>query len=173
MSAVVANRIHQMMADLSLGLRSAGLRRLLVPERVISITEVLLSGNESEISNLMIDVAGEAISLSAGHTPGGVEAIKAIGVAQAAALINIRQSTNLDFHPSRELMARNLLTNYQSEILSWIENGRLMSDLPDSPSDLTMIGREFLVTEELRLASICAFVAASEVMRSFLESLST
>lgn len=173
MSDVVSNRIQQMMADLSLGLRSAGLRRLLVPERVIRITETLLSGNEDEISKLMMDVAGEAISLSAGHTPGGVEAIKAIGVAQAEALINIRRSINLDSHPSGELMARNLLTSYQSEMISWIENGRLNSDLSDSPSDLTLIGREFLVTEELRLASICAFVAASEVMRSVLESLST
>ena len=162
--------LRRLIDELAAGMRGAGLRRLLLPGKAISCVEALKTGSPEDIAVLMKDVAGEAISLSAGQSVGGPEATSALAIAQAQVMVNLRTASgHFENCISDSMAAQNLLSDHQREMLSWVRTGSINSDFPISPSDLTLIGREFLVTPDLRLAAVCVFVATSEVMRSGLE----
>ena len=145
----------------------------MMPGQSMRVVETVKVGTAYEISVLMRDVAGESVSLSAGGTMSGPSALEALSMAQAECLVALRASRDWSKGSVADLVSvQALLHDHLENLLQWVSFGEMPSDLPNSPSDLTLIGREFLVTPDLRMAAIGLFVATSEVMRAGLETLS-
>jgi hypothetical protein len=152
------------------GMSGVGLRREMKPETLLRVVQVLNHGSAAEISHLMRDVAGESISLAAGSSSSGPAALKALSDAQAQCAIALRSELPAaDAYTAEWKRAADLLEAHQACLMAWVASGKAESDSPEAgPSDLTMIGMEFLETPDTRRAAISSFVAGTAVMASAL-----
>lgn len=162
--------LQTLVAGINKGMSGVGLRREMKPETLMRVVQVLNHGSASEISHLMRDVCGESISLAAGSSSFGPEALKALSDAQAQCAIALRSELpEADAYSAEWIRAADLLEAHQACLMAWVASGKAESDSPEStPSDLTMIGMEFLDTPDTRRAAISAFVASTAVMTSAL-----
>jgi hypothetical protein len=170
MTSDSVEHLEKMLADVRTGMLSAGLRRVALPGKVLQIIDVLTTGDSEKISTLMRDVVGESVSLTAGVSEYGPEAIAAIGVAQSEVYVAVRDQnkTAIPEHKKIAITKRSLSTHIET-LLQWVRDGSLNLQLKDPPRDLVGIGRDFLPTPALRSAGIGVYLVAAEIMRTGLE----
>ena len=159
-------KLRLLIKEIQKGVEGIGLRRQLRPENVMRVSTSLRDGGRDEISQLMKDVAGESLSLCAGSSMFGAQAMDAISDAQAESILHLRnQLRPFDLKPTIEAGARQLLLAHQESLLHWVETGVAGSDYPQEPSDLTQIGQKILLTPALRQSAISVFIASTETIR--------
>lgn len=161
-------QLRALIADTAKGIDGVGLRRSLRPQQILDVTNTLRTGDAKALSLMMRDVAGEAVSLGAGHSTMGPQAMEAISDAQSQCLVQLRESTaHFDNYPSEELAAQKLLSDHQESLLKWVQSGVAGSDeLHGLRSELSAIGQDFLQQPHLRMAAISVFIASTEVLRA-------
>ncbi|QYY33732.1 hypothetical protein K2O51_31305 (plasmid) [Cupriavidus pinatubonensis] len=116
------------------GARGIGIDRFLVPSATQKVVSAVTQGDAGEITAILLEVAGDAISFAAGRSPGGAPAVKALAEAMGPSLARIRESA----HPSGGTAAPILVT-WRAALIDWSVTGIAAGDTPDS--DLSLIGQ--------------------------------
>lgn len=149
------------------GLRGANIMRMVLPHQIGKATEALRNGDAEGVSFLMLDVAGEAISVAAGPTAEGGQALSIFSLIQAQSLINLRNTTKPFDDPSltSSQAAQKLLKDHQESLFVWVRTGVSNTDATEDESDLTRIGRHVLVDTQTRTSAAVTFLATTEVLR--------
>lgn len=154
--------------EIEKGINSIGLRSQMLPHILIRVCETLSGGSADDVSFLMRDVVGEAMSLACGRSPMGPAALQAIGHAQAISLINRREARYRSAYVRDKagfVTSQKLMTEHQQALVDWIETGVDPLDDPNEPSDLTRIGA-LIDSTAVRRGAMSVYVAAAQVLSS-------
>lgn len=168
----ITAKLERMSLQIVKGMSDASLRRMFVPGQIQRIQEVLSQGNAQDVSLIMRDVIGHAMSILAGGSVGGSVAVQALSEAQAESLVRMRDR---DGRNERQdiLYLCQLMMRHRDQLYRWVqtgselkaENNRNLS----APTDLTQIG-ELLAEPGVRQSAISAFVAGAAVIEAGLRS---
>lgn len=71
------------------GTGGIGMERFLVPSAVEKVRQAVNCGDARQITAILLEVAGDAISIAAGRSPGGAPAIYALAEAIGPSLAHI------------------------------------------------------------------------------------
>lgn len=159
------------------GLHEGGIRKILKPSQLMKMEDVLRSGSAEDVSFLMLDVAGEAVSLGVGQSTTGAQAIQALSLIQAGHFVDRRDKSLLskakgsgqsvsgagDQKLSVNRLAE-LVREHQSALIAWVSMGAMQINGQTLREGLTEISREFLVEVETRKSAAAIFIAASSVL---------
>lgn len=115
------------------GAGGIGMERFLVPSAVDEVRRAVTLGDAWQITAILLDVAGDAISITAGRSPGGAPAVKALAEAMGPSLALIRQKA----HPG-EATAATILATWREALIDWSISGIATGDT--GQSDLSRIG---------------------------------
>src|SRR5690606_20163316 len=138
----ITEQLEAMCADVRRGMHSANLRIQLLPAALMRVLDTVMRGDAQALHALIFDVAGESISLAAGASVQGGQAMQAVGLAQAMELHARRQAhaaSNVEVDDWTA--ATRLLHAHQTAMKSWIHTGK-STVLPHG--DLAQMGGELL-----------------------------
>lgn len=159
-------KLHAMIAEISTGIASTGLLREFRPQQIIDVADTLHLGTSQSISYVMRDIAGEAVSLSAGTSVMGPKAIEALSDAQSDCMVSLRARNRFFAVPTAICGAQAMLNAHVRQLLYWVQTGVIPDEY--TPSDLTRIGQEYLQTPDVRQAAIATFVASAAIIETSL-----
>ncbi|WP_042882900.1 hypothetical protein [Cupriavidus necator] len=115
------------------GAAGIGMDRFLVPSALDDVRQAVTQGDGRQITAILLDVAGDAISLTAGRSPGGAPAVKALAEAMGPSLSLIREKA----HPSGATAA-GILATWREALIDWSISGIATGDT--GQTDLSRIG---------------------------------
>lgn len=115
------------------GAGGIGMDRFLVPSAVNKVRQSVNCGDPRQITAILLEVAGDAISIAAGRSPGGAPAIKAVAEAMGPSLAHIRQKN----HPDGAKAAA-ILATWREALIDWSISGIATGDT--GQSNLSQIG---------------------------------
>jgi len=155
------------------GIDGIGIERIWQSHNIAQTKSVLLKGDCAEITSLIQEVMGETLSLVAHAAPMGEQANTAICNSYVNIFISIRESMRHQFPVCKHNEfdhACGALGQTQHLIIGWVEHGEIRTKIKKGEDyDLDKIASDFLITPELRLASIASIFSACALIQTIIE----
>jgi hypothetical protein len=129
----MTTQIERLTDAVAKGVAGIGLDRMLSPAAVDKARGAVLGGDASQITEILLEVAGDSISLTAGKSAGGARAVKALAEAMGTALFNIREQRQ-----PAGAGAASTLQLWRDALVDWAISGIATGD--SGQSDLSLIG---------------------------------
>jgi len=146
------------------GIDGIGIERIWQSHNISRTKKILLEGDCAEITDLIREVLGETASLVVHAAPMGEQANTAMCNSYVNVFISIRENMRHQLSEHKQIGFNHVydaLEQTQHIILGWVEHGEIRTGIRRSEDyDLGRIANDFLITPELRLASIASIFAA-------------
>src|SRR5690554_4714740 len=114
--------LRAMTAEIMRGVTGANLGAMLVPSQIIQVQRGLSTGDAEVVSFIMRDVIGEGLSLAAGGSALGGEAMQALSLAQAQCLVQLRlQQGPISENDFTAIAA--LMSAHRDSLIEWVRTG--------------------------------------------------
>jgi len=174
----IRRMLAQFLESTRTGYEKGGIARIAQPSVIARVIQTITQDTSEKIDQLMREVVGEAISLSAGPSIGGGPALSAFSALQAQALVSMRQDIAAKLKSRPDIVqCLTIVETHQLTLIEWVVTGQynhaqLSTWEPQihkqygDDIDLDRVAAEFLAVPELRIPVCAPFLACTAIFIS-------
>jgi len=170
-ASLVVSQLCEAAVALSKGISGIGIQRILSEPQIQYVVTTLRDGDDSAIANLIVNISGQTNSLYNSTSLYGAQALEAIAHGYALVVIAVRNKRSPIHDAEDQIQAViGLIDQVQDILLRWVAHGKIIiSRTFEEDHALTLIARDFLVTDELRRTGIIPTFSAYAIISTVLQ----